>query len=175
MNTQLTTEEIAMAVMALDAIWADLTKECDRLDKKLRAAKEEHEGRIMELAGELREASNSLELRIPTAPELFKTRRVMDVQGWKVGLRKSKGKLAWADEERVLRLIKSLMKQPDTLIRRTETPDRGALGKLPVDQLRKLGVELVGSGDRAVVEPPEGEAYALAAQYLQASGGGDAE
>lgn len=108
---------------------------------------------LIKLTAQFKAAAEDLQAAVAAAPELFVKPRSVILHGIKAGYQKGKGKLDWEDAERVCKLIRK--HQPalvDVLIQTVETPVKGALSELPVDDLRKLGVTVEGTGDVAFVK-----------------------
>lgn len=103
-------------------------------------------------------ALNALEERITAHPEHFERPRSMTAFGIKFGWAKGKGSLVIADAERTLKLIrKHLPEKADVLIATVEQPVKDALIKLPADDLKRIGCEIKGTGDRVFIKPAESE------------------
>jgi len=109
-----------------------------------------------------------LKAAIEKSPEQFKTPKTRILYGIKVGFRKQKGSLDWADDEIVIKLIKKhFPEMEDVLIKKTEKPAKDGLASLSAQELKKLGVELKETGDAVVVEPTDSEVDKLVKALLK--------
>jgi hypothetical protein len=89
-------------------------------------------------------------------PALFEKPRTVVFHGVKVGLAKGRGAIEWEDDERVCKAIKKLLpEQADILITTVEKPSKEALGQVPADMLKKLGVTVADAGDQVVIKPTD--------------------
>jgi hypothetical protein len=62
---------------------------------------------------------------------------------------------------------KHFPEQMDTLVKVTMAPVKSALTNLPVADLRKIGVQLVETGDIAYIKPMDGEVSKLVDALLE--------
>ena len=93
------------------------------------------------------------------------------MHGWEVGIEKGRGKVTWADADRVVALItRNMGDRLDDLVRTKRTPDRSAIGKLSVTELRLIGCSISGADDQIVVRPVATDAEKLVAGFLDAAG-----
>lgn len=107
---------------------------------------------------------------IELSPGLFEKPRTQVFHGIRCGFQKARGLLSWDSEESVIRLIRRhFPDQAATLIRTTEKPVRAALQQLPAADLKKLGVQVVDTGDEIVARPMDGELDKLVDRLLQAT------
>jgi len=89
---------------------------------------------------------------------LFVRPKTMIMNGIKVGYKKAKGKLSWADDDQVVRLIeKYLPDQAEILIKTTKEPIKKALEQLPAADLKKIGVTVNAGGDQVVIKSTDDE------------------
>jgi hypothetical protein len=100
-----------------------------------------------------------LQAQIEARPDLFVKPRTMTLHGIKLGFAKGKGKLIIADAKKLAERIRKLFTKAkaDTLIKTKESPIKKALANLPADELKKLGVSVVGTGDAAFIEAADTE------------------
>lgn len=90
--------------------------------------------------------------------ELFVKPKTMIFHGVKIGFQKSKGKISWADDAQVVKLIKKhLPDQADILIKTTEKPLKDALANLPAADLKRIGVTVEETGDAVVIKSTDSE------------------
>lgn len=100
------------------------------------------------------QARDVLAAHIEAHPELFERPRTVVVAGIRVGLKKGAGRIEFDDKDKVCKLIeKHFPDQAETLIRITETPVKKALSNLTTAQLKKLGCQVVDTGDEVVINP----------------------
>jgi hypothetical protein len=114
------------------------------------------------------EKHDQLKALIEQHPDLFDKPRTVVLHGVKVGFGKGRGGLEWDDDERVCKAIKKqLPDQAAVLINVKETPSKDALTQLTTDQLKKLGVTVVGTGDQVVIKPTDAEVDKLVKALLK--------
>ena len=78
---------------------------------------------------------------------------------------------AWASFsrrcQRVVDLItRHMADRLDDLVRTKRTPDRGAIGKLSVEELRRIGCSISDTDDQIVVRPVATDAEKLVSGFL---------
>jgi hypothetical protein len=116
-------------------------------------------------------AENQAQLRaaIEKAPaETFEKPRTHVFHGIKVGFRKGAGKVTFADAEQVLKLIrKHFADKADILIATTEKPNKEAISGLDVDELKKIGCAIEGTGDVVEIKPVDGEVDKIVTALLK--------
>ena len=130
---------------------------------RVRAAIRSRERALRNRIAEEEVAREELEAAIEAAPEQFAKPRTRAVDGVKFGLRKRPGKIAFADEGKVIAAIRK--KFPDrvgALVRTKETVDKAALKKLPARELAMLGVTVVDPVDEVTIAVAESDADKLA-------------
>ena len=115
-----------------------------------------------------KDAQAALRAAIEESPSLFTKPRTLTLYGVKVGYQKGKGTMDWEDDERVVLLIKRhFPKQAEILISTVEKPSKAALGELPVDDLKRLGITVEGTGDVVVIKDAAGEVDKLVKALLK--------
>ncbi|MGE0256882.1 MAG: host-nuclease inhibitor Gam family protein [Alphaproteobacteria bacterium] len=108
------------------------------------------------------EAHGALHAALEAHPELFVKPRSMTFDGIKVGWAKGKGEIHVADAAQVVKLIRRHFPDRfDDLVKVKETPLKSALGRLTVDELKRIGVTVEETGDRVVIKPVDGEVEKL--------------
>lgn len=128
------------------------------LESAIDKAKREHMPTIRKFVAISANAKAALQALVETSAHLFEKPKTQILSGVKVGWVKAKGSIDWDDDAQVVKLIKKhLPDQADTLIKTTETPVKAALANLPAAELKKLGVTVVETGDRAIVKPVDSE------------------
>lgn len=114
-------------------------------------------------------AWQSLAAEVKANPQLFVRPRTVSMHGIKFGYQKGAGGLVIPDPARTVKLIKRHFPgQVDVLISTVERPARGGLEQLPVQDLKRVGVEVKGAGDRVVIKPADAEIDAIVAALLKA-------
>ena len=107
---------------------------------------------------EVRRSNDELRLAIEGAREKFRRPRSRTFHDIRLGLKKAKGSMRWASDERVVELIKQHMPdQVEVLVKRTEKPVKTALQQLSAADLKKLGVSIVGAGDEVFIKPSDSD------------------
>lgn len=121
-------------------------------------------------------AWSALEAEIKAHPECFVRPRTMSLHGIKFGFAKGKGGLEIADPDRTVALIrKHLPDQADVLIATREAPVKDALAQLPADQLKRIGVEVKGTGDTVVIRPADSDLDKLVKALVGEAAEGEAQ
>lgn len=94
-----------------------------------------------------------LKAAIEESPEMFVKPRMFVLHGIKVGLQKQKGSITWEDDEQVVKMIKKLLPDTwETYIKVVEKPIKSALESLSVNELKKLGIEAIETGDEVIIK-----------------------
>jgi hypothetical protein len=146
--------EIEKAAKAFADAHSALRAECEELDAEIRAAKKARRSKLLALSIRAAAAKSNLADLVESAPDLFEKPKTMVLYDVKVGFQKMKGRIEIADPARTLALIrKHFSDQADMLIRTVESPNREALGELPVCDLKKIGAEITETCDKVIVKP----------------------
>lgn len=104
------------------------------------------------------EKQSTLKAALEDSRGLFVKPRTMIFHGVKIGFQKAKGKISWADDDQVIKLIKKhLPDQADVLIKTTEKPVKDALQQLSAADLKKIGVTVEETGDQVVIKSTDSE------------------
>lgn len=136
----------------------ELATRIQALDAEVVTIREQHRAGILEALRAHKEAEDSLRAAIADAPGLFDKPRTRVMHGIRVGYHKGKGGLEIADEDATLKLIrKHCPDKVDALIKVTEKPIRKALQNLDAGLLKKLGVNILGTGDVIVLAATDGD------------------
>lgn len=127
-----------------------------------------HVGEITQLAADAKQHQDKLETLIKANRGLFEERRTIVFHGIKLGLQKGKGKVEWADKEKLVQRIFDLCSddQQDLLLETTYTPRKDALATLDAALLKKLGVTVTGTGDQVVIKGADAEVEKIVARIL---------
>lgn len=154
-------KKLADELAAINAIATEL-------DKAIEILKRTELPKLRKRVAAAAEAEAALKELIEAAPKLFVKPKTVTLHGIKCGFEKGKGSVQFANPERVCTLIhKHFPKAVDTLIISTEAPSKTELAKLPAADLKRLGCELVGTGNRVVVKPVDGAGVKMAQALLQ--------
>jgi hypothetical protein len=116
-------------------------------------------------------AQNALQAAVAESPGLFEKPRTFIFHGIKVGFAKQKGKLTWADDAKVVKLIREHLSEEraGALIRVTEAPIRDALSELDGKLLKRLGITVEADGDKVIVKPVDAEIDKLVSALMDAA------
>lgn len=115
-----------------------------------------------------------LEFHVRNHPELFVKPRSIEAHGIKFGYQKGKGGLEIADPDRTVTLIRRhLPDQADVLIATKEVPAKDALAQLSVADLKRVGVEVKGTGDQVFIKPSETSVDKLVKALVSAKAQGE--
>ena len=137
----------------------ELAEKVQSLTDQIEALKRRHLPAIKRAVERAAEHKAALAAAVASTPALFAKPRTVIFHGIKVGLQKGKGGITFADADRVVQLIHKHYPEDEAgaLLHVTEKPDKDALGKLPVAELKKLGCEIEDAGDAVVIKPAAGE------------------
>lgn len=128
------------------------------LDADMAALKRRHLPLIKSRAAAAAAAKAALLAQVGAGEPLFGRPRTRILHGVRVGWKKSKGRLEWADAAQVIRLIRRHMAgQVKTLVKISEVPVRAALARLSAADLKRIGVTVVDAGDQPVAELVDSE------------------
>lgn len=148
------------------------------VETKVRAIRERHANDLRVLAAVVVEKRDALHTAIEASPALFKKPKSRILHGIKLGFAKAKGKVDFADAAKVVaRIRKHLPDQAETLIKVTETPAKDALVNLTGADLKRIGVTVTDTQDKAFARPVDTEIDKLIDALLAAIGdaAGDAQ
>jgi phage host-nuclease inhibitor protein Gam len=161
MSTELL-REIETATHHYAAKRDELRAIAGRCKAEIDAIRERYRAEIRAAASDAAAARDDLALLIDRHRDLFKSPRTRLFSGIKVGLRKTPGRVEFADTKRVLELIRrKLPELADRLIRVKEEPNREAIKELEPRQLAAIGASLVATGDEIVIAHARDEIDAL--------------
>lgn len=128
------------------------------LEDEINAIKKRHLPGIKKSVAQVMERQQWLKDALEDSRALFVKPRTMIFHGVKIGFQKGKGKISWADDEQVVKLIKKhFPEQADVLIKLTEKPVKDALQNLPASDLKKIGVTIEETGDQVVIKSTDSE------------------
>lgn len=153
---------------------AERTKLADRirfLEDEINQLKRKRLPGIKNAVQVVAEKQENLKAALEDSRPLFVKPRTVVFHGIKIGFQKGKGKLAWADDAVVVKLVKKhLPEQVDALIKTTEKPIRGALENLPAADLKKLGIVVNETGDQVVIKSTDSEIDKFVESLLKEDG-----
>lgn len=128
------------------------------LEAELLAAKRRRLRGIRNQLARTQDAKAELENAITANAHLFLRPRTVTIDGVRVGITKSKGKVAWDDEAKVVRLIeRHLPEAADALIKTTRKPIRAALASLTAAELKKIGCRVEETSDQVLIKTQDSE------------------
>ncbi len=150
--------EIETAARKFAAARQELSDLVGELNEKIEALKRQRLTDIKRAVAKAAEHHTKVHDLVEGAPELFKKPRTLVLHGIKVGFQKGKGGISFSDPERVCELIrKHLAEQADTLIRKVESPNKEALGLLPVADLKRIGCNVTEADDQVVIKATDSD------------------
>lgn len=136
----------------------ELSESVKKLEDEIQAAKRKRLPAIKVLVGSVMERMSLLKAALEESRELFVKPKTMIFHGVKIGFMKAKGKISWADDDQVVKLIKKhLPDQADVLIKTTEKPVKDALANLPASDLKRIGVTVEDTSDQAFIKSTDSE------------------
>lgn len=127
------------------------------LHNEVEAAKKKYLRSIRDQVAKTKSAESVLHVMVEQNPELFVRPKSLVLHGIGLGWRKQKGKIKFDAKKIVSMIEKHLPSIAELLIKTTKRPVKAAIGKLPVDDLKKIGATVTNTGDVAFVEPVDGE------------------
>ena len=150
-------DQIMLSAALLRNKRQELADACTRLNNDIEAVKAQYMTMVRVCIAEASAAWQALKVEIEEHPELFVRPKKIEAHGIVFGYEKGKGGLEIADAERTMKLIrKHLPDQAEALIQTKETPVKAAIGLLPADDLKRIGVEIKGTGETVVIRPADG-------------------
>lgn len=140
------------------------------LNEGIEALKADHMPKLRQAVDEASKAWSELEAQVRANPALFVKPRKVSVHGITFGMEKGKGAIEIADPEKTVKLIhRHFPEMADALIDTIERPAKGALEQLTAEQLKRVGAEIKGAGDRAVIRAADGETDKLVKALIKAA------
>lgn len=137
---------------------ASLRERVEALNDEIERLKRLRLPQIRKAVEQASERQQALHVAVEGSPELFEKPRTIIFHGIKIGFQKGKGELAWEDEETVVKLIyKHFPEQADTLIKTTQKPLKTALAQLSVQELKRLGITVIETGDEVIIKATDTE------------------
>lgn len=128
------------------------------LNAELEAVKRKRLARLRSVVAEAQQTGDALLALVAEAPDLFKRPKSHILHGVKLGFKKEKGRIEFADADQVIKLIrKHFPELAETLIVTTERPSKEAMNNLQADQLKKIGVTVTADSDVAFIGSTDGD------------------
>ncbi|HXF66231.1 MAG TPA: host-nuclease inhibitor Gam family protein [Burkholderiales bacterium] len=137
---------------------AKLAERVTELEDEVRALKRARLPAIRRALAEAQARRDELQALVADAPELFERPKTVIFHGIRVGYQKGRGSITWEDDAKVCALIRRhFPDQADQLIKVIERPLKTALAQLSTADLKRLGVQVVETGEEIVIRPVDGE------------------
>lgn len=146
---------------------AALAERVQQLEDEVASLRRQRLPAIRRALATAQERRERLAAAIAEAPQLFERPKTVIFHGIRVGYQKGRGSITWEDDARVCALIRKHMPdRADELIRIIERPLKTALAQLPTAELRRLGVQVVETGEEIVIRAVDGELDRLIERLL---------
>jgi hypothetical protein len=150
--------EIETRAKALADARAAMQRTVHILREGIKRVTDRHIDDLRQLAADVGVEHQALLDLIKAHPELFEKPRSAAFHGVTVGYQKGKGKITYADADKVIeRITKALPDQLDDLAPATRKLSHTALEQLDGKALKAIGVALVNDGDKPYVKTPGDE------------------
>ena len=131
-----------------------LAKVLEAMETEMQAIRDRHVAEVRSLTVSAAAAREELVALLVDAPDLFDRPRAVVIDDVKVGYRKQRGSVTFADQARTLRHIKDKLpaNQAAMLIRKTEAVHKPAVYDLTAADLKRLGITVEADSDEPVVQ-----------------------
>jgi hypothetical protein len=130
-----------------------LSTRVQAIEDEIRAIKRRRRAGLKSAAATVAAALAELQAEIDANRTLFAKPRTRVFFGLKVGLQKSKGKVAYANKAKTVALIRRHFKKAfDTLVQTKEAPIDSAVRNLPAADLARIGASISGTGDQVLIK-----------------------
>jgi arsenate reductase-like glutaredoxin family protein len=168
MTTTIALTDIEAATRRYAEARARLAERVTELEDEVRALKRARLPAIRRALAEAQARRDELASLIQEAPQLFERPKTVIFHGIRVGWQKGRGSITWDDDERVCALIrKHFPAQAESLIKVIERPLKTALAQLSTADLKRIGVQVVETGDEIVIRPVDGDLDRLIERMLE--------
>lgn len=149
-----TLNDIEILAKSYADAYARLSGDVETLENAIRDIKRKMLPIIKRHAAEAAEVKHLLEIEVADSSDLFRNPKTRIFHGVKVGITKSKGRVEWDAEEKVIERIEKLLPedQAELLIRVKKSVHKPAVYDLIAADLKRLGIKIVGDGDDVVVK-----------------------
>ncbi len=136
----------------------ELSARVRALEEEIHGVKKRHISGIKRIVALVMERQHALKAALEESRELFVKPKTKILHGIKIGFQKGKGKISWADDEQVVKLIKKYFPElEDILIKTVEKPVKDALQQLSAADLKRLGVTVEETGDQVFIKSTDSE------------------
>lgn len=163
-----TMQEIEIKAKAHAAARLALTNHVTLLKAEIEAVTQKRLKKLREIVALATASGDELLALVSESSELFKKPKSAVLHGIKLGFKKEKGKISFADEEQVIKLIKKhLPDLADVLIVTTEKPSKEAMNNLEAGQLKKIGVTVTADSDVAFITDPTSDVDKIVTALLK--------
>ena len=123
---------------------------------------------IKERVRQVKDHEAALRALVADSAELFVKPRTVTVHGVKVGYEKQRGRLLVANLDKTVKLIRQhFAGKFDVLVKTTHKLVKKAIGNLPADDLKRIAVQIDGTGDAIVVEDTVSDVDKLVSAFLE--------
>jgi len=148
-----------------------LADQVTALQGEIEALQRRHMSEIKRLVRAASGARDTLRISIVSAPDLFVRPRTQVLSGIKCGYLKQRGKVTLADEQAVIRRIRTLLptEQAELLIRVRENVHKPAVYDLTTADAKRLGIRIADDEDVVVIRPTDTNIDKLVAALLAES------
>jgi hypothetical protein len=137
---------------------AGLKEKVEALNDEIERLKRTRMPQIRRAVEQASERQRTLHAALEESAEIFQKPKTQIFHGIEIGFRKGKGQMAWEDEEQVLKLIhKYYPDEWENYIKVTERPLKTALAQLSVQELRRLGITVIETGDEVIIKATDTE------------------
>jgi hypothetical protein len=125
----------------------------EELNAELETAKRKHMADIKRAVNRASLLQDELRTEIEESPDLFVKPRTLVLHGIKCGFQKKPGRIEWADDAQVVKLIrKNFPDTFDVLVKTTEAPVKKALQQLSALELKKIAVNVTADADEVLIK-----------------------
>lgn len=156
-----TLNDIERATQAYAEARGTLAAHVQDLNSEIEQAKRSKLAAIRRAVARAAEKQAELNALLVDNRALFNKPKTRVLHGVKVGFQKQPGVIEIADEAATLARIKKMFSDDqemlDLLIKTTEKPIKDALGELPGEKLKKLGVKVTDDTDKVIIKPADSE------------------
>ncbi len=130
----------------------------NEIEDEMAAIKKRHMKSLKMAVSFMAETMSELKGAIEDSPELFEKPRTIIMHGIKVGYMKGRGELMWDDDDKVVGLIRKYFpEQAEVLVKTVDMPIKKALSQLSVQDLKRIGVTVIETGDQTVIKSTDSE------------------
>jgi len=139
---------------------ATLRERVEVLEEGMLALKKRYLPGIRNAVEKAKEIREKFSNAIGDSDDLFIKPRTMTLFGIRFGIEKQKGKIEWEKGAvpGIVKLIKKLFPDSwETYVKVDEKPMKKTLATLPSGDLKKLGIQVMETGDAVVIKPVDSE------------------